>query len=224
MLNYILEVRECDEFGGLGLTFQGSRIEEYNPCQSGRLLAHDLLEHHKLEIGGVGEELKAMGAAWYIRGQFEDITRPANNNTSYDHLASDVGPDLYMKWLGYGGFGCSVGSHVIDCAHSFELRQVIEHAKELTKQEYPEDFDLVKWAIYSNQALCFMIKGYQLAAKRFNPIGGASIANSLFWNIAREADECINQIEYEGQQFKLSIELKSAYAHMREFYSLEDYS
>ena len=66
----ILEVIRCAMTGELGVAPEGARnIDDYMADTDGVLTAHDLLEHVNgaEHIGGIGDELEALGAIWYGR-------------------------------------------------------------------------------------------------------------------------------------------------------------
>lgn len=68
MRKVLLLVTNKAAYGGVGLTPNiFSQWESYNSAQSGATLAHDLIEHGKNEQGKVFQELKAIGAALFVR-------------------------------------------------------------------------------------------------------------------------------------------------------------
>lgn len=69
-----LLAERCSELGEIGLFIEGSENIEYLfACYNGRLLAHDVMEHHPYPDGTIADEIKALGAVQYVRGDFEEI-------------------------------------------------------------------------------------------------------------------------------------------------------
>ena len=68
---------------GLGITADGGE---------GYLIAHDILEHNdESEVGGVANELEAIGAMWYVRGEAADFRRDMRMSSDpYQVLVNDL--------------------------------------------------------------------------------------------------------------------------------------
>jgi len=78
MKHITLIAREDRSTGELGLIIEGTRLMDYPMvANDGLLVAHDLIEHQQgiHKIGSIGDELLALGAIWYVRGQHSDLRR-----------------------------------------------------------------------------------------------------------------------------------------------------
>jgi len=76
------------EYGVWGLKIIGTS-EKYIVANSGTLIAHDVIEHKAIEeIGGIADELMALGASWITRGQYSDF--PNNASNSYEIIANGI--------------------------------------------------------------------------------------------------------------------------------------
>lgn len=81
--------------GELGLGVKGMpKDETTNAAQDGLTIAHDLIEHVNGPqcIGTIDDELEALGAIWYVRGQHGELRRDniGSRYTIEENLASDV--------------------------------------------------------------------------------------------------------------------------------------
>jgi len=202
-MRYILKA-ERQEYStgtgtGTGLIIEGADVYNYSPVHEGRLMAHDLLEHHKLNIGGVGNELIAMGGMWYVRAQFNDVSR-SFKHTGLFHLSHEVGGDLYPKWK-REGFKLDTPD-VSHCSMMEGVKDIMEVSKKL-RTRLDASLEIGRWEVYSKHAEKFIIRGIQLANKRFHRYGGATMANNLFWNISDEVDKIMSQMEHVGQRYVL---------------------
>lgn len=222
-MRYItLEVRTDRETGKLGLMIKGTPMIDYPMVAvEGFLVAHDLIEHQQgvSKIGSIGDELLALGGVWYTRGQHADINRkrPSFHSPEED-LASEV---LNMAGLALNGTPLRVKvphyTHEHDQDDSFET--IIEIAQSQFYSEFGKTSASVEW--YWEAALHLMRQGYNMAKKRFERKGNRWTANTMFWNIAEAVDSIINNVEYEGQQFRLAYD--STDAHCSEIYPDDDY-
>lgn len=95
MRRVMLEVFEDDNTGELGFgLLDMPRHEQTNAATEGALVAHDLIEHVNgpALIGTIDDELEALGAIWYVRGQHNEMFRAAtrSNYTVYENIGSDI--------------------------------------------------------------------------------------------------------------------------------------
>ncbi len=62
---------EDEPTGNLGLIVKGSEGPEIYSDNKGSLIAHDIVEHQNgmAAIGGIDDELEAIGALWQVRGR-----------------------------------------------------------------------------------------------------------------------------------------------------------
>lgn len=79
-MQYTFDYLEDPSYGHMGYSYRQRRYKldrgGINVATSGKLVAHDLLEHPNIAIiGSIGDELEALGGVLYMRGQFGDISR-----------------------------------------------------------------------------------------------------------------------------------------------------
>lgn len=207
MKRVILKAIIDNETGVLGLICEGTPIINYPMVSTdGLIIAHDLLEHVNgvKAIGSIGDELLAMGACWYIRGQFGDISRNnENRSTPYESIASDL---------------INMGSMVIEgnvpyrvpvprtCKHDFDVdfHSIIEYAKSGLLDELG-DSQASAINLYLKNCLHYLRKGFLLAKAKYK---NALFINSIFWEIAEAVQNVINnELMYEGQRFLVRYSL-----------------
>lgn len=210
-----LVARHDQETGDLGLMVEGTPIINYPMVASeGLLIAHDLLEHVQgvESIGSIGDELLAMGAIWFIRGQHCDIRR-GSLATPHEHIAADLvnmGRIVIEGGVPYRVKVPRTKAH--DCDVDFQ--DILNIAKKDLKGEL-ETYNSERVHEYLEDCLHFMRRGYNMAKARYKNVD----VNSLFWKIAEEVDDCLKWVEVEGQEFLLTIDYKECYAHGEEYFS-----
>lgn len=208
-----------NQSGEVGLAFEDlPAIDHDFSMGDGRLLAHDLLEHQNgLEaIGGIGEELQALGGIWFVRGQQSDIVRTPNVNAPYQHLASDV----YRMAMDYAmgeEFDCPF-AHGYAGEDEFEddYKDIIREAVSVFRKEYDNDFDhdqKQRLKKYWQNVKPFMRQGMAKAQERYQD--DSAIANTLFWNVAAVVDDLTYE---EGHEFTLTVNYETGEASIEEFY------
>lgn len=214
---YTLEYREDQESGELGFHVHGATLEEgkYNMATDGLLIAHDILEHQRIkDIGSIGDELKAMGAIWYIRGQFGDF--PNSIVAPQDNISSDI-TRMARDYVYNPYFDCPVPIKNKHWLHEEFTNMITKARGDLHHELDDSDRGSSRESEYFTAALAFMTAGYQAAERRFKRIGGGVRANSLFHSIQRAVDTALKWAEHEGQQFTLHVNFKDCTAECREY-------
>lgn len=228
MTKYILTYEQDKEFGGLGFRLEGTSLDpqEYNMATDGVLIAHDILEHINgvQEIGTIGDELEALGAIWYTRGEFSDITRgrPSRYN-AYEELAADI------VRIGVNRLLCNEGYHkpvpnvkIENDLMQTTIESIIYHAKKGLKLELEgEDYNQQDFNQYFEDVARFFIVGHRKAVKKYAYIGQMQ-ANNVFWNIAETIDNALKDMAFEGQQIELHVNKTQNKVSWNEYYG-EDY-
>ena len=213
MVKHILTYEEDRSRGTLGFRIEGTKInpEAYNMATDGLLVAHDLIEHVNglKQIGTIGDELEALGAIWFVRGQWGELRRDNIGSASSveQNIASDVinmGRSIVTKSTKYHKKVPNVKINGSDWLDTF--KEIIQLSKlgligELEGEEWTQA-DLEQ---YLSDTLKFMIAGCKKAHAKYRVIGGAVRANNLFWNIAEAVDGALKQAEFQGQQFALYV-------------------
>lgn len=224
-MRYILSYEKDEEYGSLGFKIEGTKNGGYNMATDGLLVAHDIVEHSSLkDIGSIGDELRALGAIWFVRGQFGELRRDSigSAHTPQANVASDVANMGRMVILD----GLQYREHVpvvkpSKCSHIDDLREIIEQARPMIKGELEgtqyKKSDVEK---YLADALKFMIRGFNRAKARYTENGrGYYYANNLFWCIADAANDALKMAEFEGQRFALHVNKTKITACAEELYT-----
>jgi hypothetical protein len=201
----ILDAFEDAETGEVGLGLPGmSRKEGANAATNGTLIAHDLLEHINgpREIGTIDDELEALGALWFVRGQF-GILRHDNLGSRYsvnENIASDI-VRMYRDYF-YGAYVNMSRVRTMPCDHDLDFADILEHARVDIPQELDtgEKVDTRDIGAYLKVCLSRMRIGYRKAARKYK--GEAHFINTLFWAVSDAVDPCTKHCE-EGMQFEL---------------------
>jgi hypothetical protein len=198
-----LEVREDNDSGLVGLVPKAMRKQNTPDAGEGYQLAHDIVEHVNglAAIGGIEDELEALGAIWLVRGQYHDLRRPDRSIYSPEkNIASDVS-NLFSYWGGRKLKFSNTHEHWAD--ESFEC--ILEEALPDIRDTWDwETKDLDYW---NKAALRLMRSGARKLARRFRHISHRDpeyAANTLFYNIR---DEVAKVAKYAGefQTFDLKI-------------------
>lgn len=222
-MNYLLEYKEDQSFGTKGFYIHGATLnsDQYSMATEGSLVAHDIMEHQRIkDIGGIGDELKAMGAIWYIRGQFGDF--PNSIRTPQDNIASDI-TRMARDFNFSPYFECEIPrkyTHYLDET----FLEIMDKAKSDLKHELePEDRNSKYIDEYFACVLPLMLEGFDQVSRRFDKIGGAMAANRVYHTISRAVDGALEHAEIEGQRFNLRINFTNNTATCEESYNDEDY-
>lgn len=213
MKTYLIVHRDR-ETGELGFLPEGVRLMDYPMVATqGLLVAHDLIEHQNgpRAIGGLWDELEALGASWWVRGQFNDLSRNGvgARYSPEENLGSDVA-NLSAIWE---DLELSLATPPTTRAGDYEdgLQGIIEAAvKDARDNDRPMDPEFRRAAIH------WMRSGLRKARRRWR--GRAITANRTFWDIAQAVDRVINEIEYEGQRFLLAR--RSGYWYAEEIWEV----
>jgi len=208
MKTVTLQAFTDESTGVLGLGVKGmSRDETTNASTDGLGIAHDLIEHVNgvREIGGITDELEALGAIWFVRGQYNDIRRDRVGSmyTVHQNLASDI-VRMFRDFF-YGAYVDLKPVRTYSCVADDDFRQILEHAMEDARKEIDDDEDSAevkeKERAYMAACLPRLRIGYRKAKRKYKR---GTAANNLFWEIAEAVDPVARRIEFEGQEFKLT--------------------
>lgn len=166
----------------------------------GRVLAHDIFEHvnglHR--IGDIDDELEAIGASWYIRGQFgglDDLKR----TDPYQGLSSDVA-STYEDYIATGV--TIVAPVAVETTHDCDLEEIVRLATEkilkIADQENEE-----RTAAYLAAALPLLQSGFLKAQAKYPE---AYLISSMFDTVAGVLDTYLADAElYEGAEADLEF-------------------
>lgn len=232
-MKYVIQCREDPCTGLLGLCLKEMpRLDNDEPETGGGLLiAHDLLEHVNgvSAIGSIGDEIQALGAAWYVRFQ-HGVNNPADPGAgSYYTSEQNVAHDISRLALKVGD-GAAVGiptpktrKHIFD----EEFESIVHHAKKSVRDEasYRWDAEYDREHAFSDInakywpcVIPHLRAGYNAANRRYR---GKEVLR-LFSEVQRVVDRGCRP-EYEGQQWALHMNIAGRTARVEELYTGEEY-
>jgi hypothetical protein len=202
------------ETGSLGLCLEGMRAPdgEVNSATEGLLIAHDLIEHVNgaEEIGSIDDELEALGAIWFVRGQFNDLSRDRRGSfySVEENIASDVIRMFRDHWDGAQYVNTKRRyTRPLEDMHQDALNGILEFAQRDYRKEL-SDTDLTgvgaAWRAYKSAALHRMRTGFRKAQRKWAKNGGARAANRAFWEIADAVGPYAQRPEFEGMRYELT--------------------
>lgn len=182
----------------------------------GYLIAHDIVEHARLkDIGTVRDELMALGGIWYVRGQFGEISRSPRGNAvpTHDAIAHEL---VTLSSIQADKKNRLNVSRISECGYEDDFNDIVNIAKPKIVSEL-ECYDMTRNEIhnfldsYLEDSRRLMVAGFNHAHKRYKRVGGATKANTIFWNIAEEFDRFVRYEDFwEGQQIALHVNFTTA--------------
>lgn len=218
MKKVLLRVIEDPCNGKLGLAIKSAIPSLMNVdgpiVADGSLIAHDLLEHvgGVDSIGGIGEEVIALGAMWYVRGRHGFVR---NNDSGYrppsHHIASDIS-EMFFR-VSDLGFGCKPkNTRAGDYEEDFQ--DILEETKSniSSESEYNES-TAIGVDDYLDTCIHFLREGFRKARKKYR----CEERLNLFKKISEAVDSCA--IDWEGQEYMLSYSTDEAW--VEEFYEFD---
>lgn len=213
----ILEAFRDQSTGELGLGLLDlKRNGNNNSASEGLLIAHDLIEHVNgiEQIGGIDDELEALGGIWWVRGQWGDLRRDGRGSmhSVHENIAADI-TRMFRDFF-YGEHVDTTPPRTIACEADDDFKLIVEAAvREMYDEINDEDEAEVvrKAAEYTRVCLPRMRIGYRKARARFKG-HRPPMANSLFWEITEAVDPYCKHVEFEGQQFRLVYGIKDGHS------------
>lgn len=222
MKTAILECRRDEHLGALGYVVRGMRrLDDFTTLSDGRGLAHDLLEHQSgvEAIGSVGDELVALGAVWWVRGQWGDLSRDGIGSaySPEESLAADVA-HMFEQWDNVG-FDAPTPRTRANGAYDAAVEAIIECARKEIRAEHENANYGGRLDAYLDAARHFMRRGVTLVKRRWQ--NEPHRANAQFWAIAEAARAYLGRPDYEGQLLRLRY--GAGEATCEEFYQEDEY-
>lgn len=215
MKTVMLTARIDNVTGSLGLACNGlpDLDDDAMTTLSGVVIAHDLIEHVNgvKHIGTIHDELQALGAVWFVRGQWGDLTRHARNGgTPYEILGRDV-EMLAIKHVHNPVEILRTGGRKRVDHIQNNLLECINEARKAVKMHRYDAFSGISNTSEAIDALLedfyeaaakLMRQGYDKAARKYET---GLHANTLFWSIveAVEAERLIEENLEEGARYRL---------------------
>jgi hypothetical protein len=213
-MHYLLETKKCEEYGGIGFVIKGKpNRPHFQPSQSAVSLTHDILEHSYIQIGNpVEDELFALGGLYYIRllGGYDN---------GYRYLeARDIESDICQLLDYMEEINDPKQYFTRDKEVNADFDSIIKKGTELYKYEYDDEerddgFDILTIKYLKG----WLVKGYSYTKARYKNWDSCDLAYK-FKSISRQLESLVKSIDYEGQQFKLNINLKTDTVNWRELY------
>lgn len=201
-----------DETGEIGLGLAGMRRDETTNAATGSeggvMVAHDLLEHVNgaEQIGSIDDELEALGAMWFVRGQFHDLNRYRQSRWStHENLSSDI-----VRMFRDHAEGDQYVDGSVPRTRPCDADRDFADVLDIAARDYPEEFSdsntrelRAMWRKYRRACMARLRIGYRKAARKYKG-AGASATNRIFWRIADAVNPKCGRVElYEGEQFEL---------------------
>lgn len=177
-----------------GLLQEGlKKIEIIDPIVDGNSIAHDNLDHLNgvSFIGRVDDEMEALGASWFIRGQYGDLSRKKNISNIYKVYSSEIyslmslyihNPEIVLKQPSIidNDYIRETFSHIL----SLSQNDLIAYTKYATLFEN----ELARAEDFLKISLNLMLSGFEKAETLYQ---NGIFANNLFWSIVDAVDETI---------------------------------
>jgi hypothetical protein len=212
MRSIIFRPVEDDEFGTIGLLPEGYSMQpgRLNASVESYALAHDVVEHVNGygRIGDVSDELEAMGALWWTRGQHADIGRGnyAGHQQPHESVALEL-TTMFRQCIEGDGDHTPVFNRAGDAEDEFV--RIVCQAKLYAPREAHE-FSEAAFDSFAVSALTRMRLGYRKARKRYG-----HEANRLFWSIAEAVARHMKGLEEYGPHLRLDYGLQDGRAFAR---------
>lgn len=176
------------------------------PSSTGQLIAHDVIEH-QIGDGGCENELMALGAIWFVRGE-----QGALGNSMYTPEQS-MGSDIARCWE-YVGNGHTLNDPGRTLRLEYaddELQACVAEGFKAYSAEAGHRFDdRAEWFAglpddYKARTLGWLRKGYRWAARTY---GDSGTAYHLFLEVARQAEPCVKHDGEYGEQVVVLVNVK----------------
>jgi hypothetical protein len=191
-------IRFTDEpTGETGLRLESCPPSEYlYASREGRLLAHDLLEHVNGgdSIGSIDDELEALGAAWYVRGQHGGLDR-GHTLDPYDGLVNDLTGLLEEVDAGKDGPTPPRDVERRCAVLSPDFERMATEACARVRRELVNESEGDITGDFAEFAPLRMLAGYRKARRKYRD---ADAAYRLFWAVSDAIDAALGN-EYPSR-------------------------
>jgi hypothetical protein len=221
-----------EEYGELGL--RPAWMPNADPY-SGMAVAHDLLEHLPGDDGGVEAEFQALGAAYWLRGESGYFgSRGWGNADPIANLSSDF-VELY-RHLAHEDFTLYAPPStepLEDESADENLRRIARDGCNLVREEESysyddkdeEDSELTAFCCTETQERIhgWLRIGYRRAVERFEGIDAFTLAQSVFAEIEKRADNWLKGTAEEGMVLAVRIDLDRLSVSMEAGYGVVEH-
>lgn len=228
MRTVILTAKQDEMSGELGWCIPGLKPSDIvNASSEGIGIAHDLLEHMNgaSEIGGIDDELEALGAIWFVRGQTGQLRRDRIGSayTPHENIGSDIGRMFWDHHAG-GQYVDLNAPRTKACDADTDFLDIIQCGENWARDE-ADGHDMspgeIAEPLRAYLAVCLprLRIGYRKAVRKYR--GESWRANAQFWAIC-DALERYKRPGFEGAQLRLVYGNEGATAE--EYYPEDDYT
>lgn len=175
-----------DDIGETGLALANVLVPDMPMVDTdGYSIAHDVVEHINgpAYIGEIQDELTALGAIWYVRGQWGDLRRDGSGvrHSPEQHLAADVAR-MFEEYC--NGVPLRQKSPALPTTRAGDIEDVIDTVLLEAKLHEVDGSTGLKRVLYKALVRDAMRTGYRKAKRKYEAHGrGRFFANNLFWNI-----------------------------------------
>lgn len=218
MKTVILQSFEDETTGEIGFGVKGMpRDETTNAAIDGLTIAHDLIEHINgaKYIGTIDDELEALGAIWYVRGQHGELRRDGVGGMY--SIEQNIASDVTRMFRDYVDGDQYVDFKPLKTRASFaeeSLQEILNWADKSYLGEFDSDGKdeaCKEWPKYRAHALHRLRMGYSKARRKYEKHGQYHAYN-LFWAIADAVGPFVKRAEFEGQELTLRYGLHNGEA------------
>jgi hypothetical protein len=221
---FTLVVREDEMTGETGWVVEDliEMDEQPSVAYDSYLIAHDIVEHVNgiEEIGGIGEELQAMGGIWNTRGKLSDIRRPHPIVSAHESLAHDF-CELARRWF-YGEETLGNPPELVETGYEEDFEWIWNHTMEMLPEEADEYYSEEKAEEFRKAAEAYFHYGIQ---KHEEMYGDGCKANVIFYEIVYTLETLMKRTAEEWECIKLTIDFdnREASAYMDDIYDYDEY-
>ena len=190
---------EHEEWGGDGWLLVGAP-STYWPL-GGMGIAHDLLEHTSTDDGSVRDEVMALGAALFTRG--EGGYWSGSYHGPGKHIGSDL-PQLAIQFDGLGDLPEPGRTTRLDEEVEEWIEAACKDARQELIDEYASETNRSSVSSYLTRCRGWLRKGFRAARRRYKNRSACELSH-LFKHIEVRADELLNHAEFEQLVIQLDI-------------------
>ena len=175
-------------------------------------VAHDVMEHWTNQSGSWNDELVALGAALFVRGDggwFAANGRSKHNDRWSVNTCSDIVEGMRKHvwqdepWVSL--LSGRAGSHRLDEWNESEIEHCLNRVRQDFREEVGEDFNRAQWMVsdlYMQQMARLMRVGYRKAERRYR---NAYAAAHVFSQIAEKSDKLLEHADdFETLEVRLN--------------------
>jgi hypothetical protein len=187
MIHRTFEWREDKEFGGEGWIMKGQ--PDFN-AGTGRMIAHDTLEHFAGRYDGITDEMLAFGSILYGRADGGWFNNTSNSNVAW-HMSSDIG--MMLRDMQYGDKEIKVAPPTRPLREDWleeTIQDAMHRAVKQANDEWGENEDPNAFSNSMKEVdrmIAWMRIGYRMARRRWHGCDAWSLSN-LFVKIQEEVD------------------------------------